>query len=134
MTYKSSVGVRGEELAVQYLVKSGYSVRARNFRVSHDEFDIIAEDEKYIVFVEVKTRAQTETNKRYGRPCMAVNYRKQQKLIRAAEEYLRRYKPGKQPRIDIIEVYLPSIRENTPIDISRLLPLDIRHLRNAVHK
>lgn len=134
MTYKSSVGARGEELAVQYLIKAGYTVRARNFRVSYDEFDIIAEDEKYIVFVEVKTRAQTESNKRYGRPCMAVGYTKQQKLIRAAEEYLRRYKPQKQPRIDIIEVYFPSIRESTPVDVARLLALDIKHLRNAVHK
>ncbi len=134
MNYKNAVGARGEELASEYLVSCGYTVRARNLHVSHDEFDIIAEDDKYIVFVEVKTRAQTKSNIRYGRPAIAVDYLKKQKLIRAAEEYLRREKPGKAPRIDVIEVYLPPITEQTPIDIARLIPIRINHIRNAVHK
>ena len=134
MRYKNAVGVRGEELATEYLEKNGYTVTARNMRVSYDEIDIIAEDEKYIVFVEVKSRAQTSSNKRYGRPASAVDYNKQQKLIRAAEEYLRREKPGKAPRIDVIEVYFPPISEHTPIDIAKLIPIRINHIRNAVHK
>ena len=134
MSYKNAVGARGEELAAEYLVSCGYTVKARNLHVSHDEFDIIAEDGKYIVFVEVKTRALTKSNIRYGRPAMAVDYQKKQKLLRAAEEYLRREKPGKAPRIDVIEVYLPPITEQTPIDIARLIPIRINHIRNAVHK
>ncbi len=134
MRYKSAVGLRGEELAVEYLEKNGYTVTARNLHISHDEIDIIAEDEKYIVFVEVKARAQTASNMRYGRPASAIDYNKKQKLIRAAEEYLRREKPGKAPRIDVIEVYLPPISERTPIDIAKLIPTKINHIRNAVHK
>ena len=106
MTYKATLGAHGEELAARFLDNAGYTIKARNFRIFRDEFDIIAEDEKYIVFVEVKTRAQTESNKRYGRPCLAVNYQKKKKLLRAAEEYLRRYRPQKQPRIDVAEVYV----------------------------
>lgn len=134
MSYKGSVGKRGEELAAKYLEKNGYTVTARNFRVSHDEIDIIAEDERHIVFVEVKARAQTRSNMRFGRPCTAVDWRKKQKLLRSVSEYIRREKPTKAPRIDVVEVYFPPIDEETPIDVSALLPIKINHIRNAVHK
>ncbi len=134
MNYKGSIGKRGEELACEYLEKAGFTVVARNFHVSHDEIDIIAENDKYIIFVEVKTRAQTAVNMRYGRPCMAVNFAKKQKMLRAANEYLRRFKPEKCPRIDVIEVYMPPVREDSPIDTKTLMPLKIKHITNAVHK
>lgn len=134
MSYKSDIGERGEALAAEFLNKSGYTVIARNRRISHDEIDIIAEDEKYIVFAEVKTRADTPSNRRYGRPACAVDYRKKEKLLRAAFEYIRREKPEKSPRIDVIEVYLPYIREGMPVDVSMLTALRINHIRNAVHK
>ena len=134
MSHRSLLGRRGEELAAGYLEREGYTLVARNVHVSHDEIDIIAEDEKYIVFVEVKARAQTVSNMRYGRPAAAVNNDKKQKLLRAAEEYLRREKPGKQPRIDVIEVYFPAVREGTALDLETLMPLRVKHLRNAVHK
>ncbi len=134
MSYKKSVGMRGEELAAEHLEKNGFTVTHRNFRVSHDEIDIIAENEKYIVFAEVKTRAQTVGNLRYGRPAAAVNFAKRQKLLRAVTEYLRRERPSKQPRIDVIEVYFPEIHEGTPVDVEKLIPLGIKHITNAVHK
>ena len=128
MNHKKKTGARGEELAAEYLVSEGYTITA------HDEIDIIAENEGYIVFAEVKTRAQTSQNKRYGRPAAAVNYAKSQKLIRSAEEYLRENPTAKQPRIDVIEVYFPAIHEDTPIDISTLRATGIKHIRNAVTK
>ena len=134
MSYKNDIGERGEELAAEFLNKSGYTVIARNCRISHDEIDIIAEDEKYIVFAEVKTRADTPSNRRYGRPACAVDYRKKEKLLRAAAQYIRREKPSKSPRIDVIEVYLPHIREGMPVDVSTLTAVRINHIRNAVHK
>ena len=134
MNYKKQIGARGEELAAEYLVSEGNTITARNLHVSHDEIDIIAENEGYIVFAEVKTRAQTSQNKRYGRPAAAVNYTKSQKLIRSAEEYLRENPTAKQPRIDVIEVYFPAIHEDTPIDISTLRATGIKHIRNAVTK
>ncbi len=133
MTHNKLIGMRGEELAAEFLENLGYRIIARNFHVSHDEFDIIAENDKYIVFAEVKARAVTEANKRFGRPCMAVDFRKQQKLLRAAEEYLRRFDPQKKPRIDVIEVYFPPVHPNAPISIEELPAVDIKHLRNAVH-
>lgn len=134
MSYKTALGRRGEELAAEYLEKMGFVISGRNVRVSHDEIDIIAEDGKYIVFVEVKTRAATAANLRYGRPGNAVNYMKKQKLLRSVSEYLRRVKPGKAPRIDVIEVYMPEIHEGDFVDVSAVTPLKIKHIRNAVHK
>ncbi len=134
MSYKSAIGKRGEELAAEFLEKNGYEIIARNLHVSHDEIDIIARDEKYIVFAEVKTRAQTPSNRRFGRPAAAVDYQKKQKLLRAVSEYLRREKPAMAPRIDVIEVYMPAVHSDTPIDHSRLIATEIKHIRNAVHK
>lgn len=134
MSYRKDVGKRGEELAALYLKKQGFTIVAKNYRLSHDEIDIIAEDEKYIVFAEVKSRAQTEGNKRYGRPALAVDYDKKKNLLRAAQKYLRLERPNKQPRIDVIEVYFPPITESMLVDISKLMPLDIKHFRNAVHR
>ena len=48
MNYKKQIGARGEELAAEYLVSEGYTITARNLHVSHDEIDIIAENEGYI--------------------------------------------------------------------------------------
>lgn len=134
MSHKSELGKRGEDIAAEYLINNGYTVTARNYHVSHDEIDIIAEDEKYIVFAEVKARAQTAANKRFGRPCAAVDFAKRQRLIRAAEEYLRREKPQKAPRIDVVEVYFPPVHSDTPIDKSKLLATSVKHIKNAVHK
>ncbi len=134
MSYKQTLGKRGEELAAAYLEREGYTVTGRNFRVSHDEIDMIAEDARYILFVEVKTRAQTGTNRLYGRPSNAVDAEKQRKMLRAVSEYLRRNPTEKQPRLDVIEVYMPAVHSDTPIDFGTLLPLEIRHLKNAVHK
>ena len=133
MSYKNNIGKRGERIAAEHLEKLGFNILAQNLRIGHDEIDIIAEDEKYIVFVEVKARAQTRLNRGYGRPASAVDHSKKQNLLRATNEYIRSEHPQKQPRIDVIEVYFPPISENTPIDIEKLIPTDLKHIRNAVH-
>ena len=60
MNYKKKTGARGEELAAEYLVSEGYTITARNLHVSHDEIDIIAENEGYIVFAEDPRADQSE--------------------------------------------------------------------------
>lgn len=94
-------GNYGEELAAEYLMKKGYTIVERNHRNRYAEIDIISNFENYIVFVEVKTRK----NCYFGRPSEAVDYRKQQKIVRLANNYIN-YKSlhYKQPRFDIIEV------------------------------
>ena len=102
------IGDRGEKHVAALLKKQGFRILGRNVRLSHKEIDIIAENEKYIVFVEVKTRSSDKNN--FFRPADAVNAQKQRNLLSAAYMYLRSHlseeQAKKQPRIDVAEVYV----------------------------
>ena len=107
MSTTRQIGDLGEQMAADYLTQQGYTVIARNYYAAHHEIDIIARYGAYICFVEVKTRRSSEAEK-YGRPAAAVSYTKQKRLITAAEQYLRRNPGCGQPRMDVVEVYLPD--------------------------
>lgn len=102
-------GTGGEDAACKFLEGEGYTVVCRNFRAVHDEIDIIAETERYIVFVEVKTRRYVPYS-RYGRPSSAVGARKRACLARAAEAYIRSHPSSKFYRFDVVEVLICSDR------------------------
>ena len=104
----TTIGRLGEDVAVEFLKKNGYTVIERNYRASHNELDIIASDKKYIVFVEVKARTYKDPNSMpYGRPASAVTFGKRQRTLAAARQYLATHSTkGKQPRIDVIEIFL----------------------------
>lgn len=107
MATTKEIGDIGESAAVKILKRNGYKIVARNKRFSHNEIDIIAEDESYIAFVEVKTRTADSTlDSPYGPPSAAVTRAKQTRLIKAAQEYLKKYPTGKQPRMDVFEIWL----------------------------
>ena len=132
--YKKTLGGRGEEIAREYMISLGFEITGQNVRVSHDEIDIIAENEDSIVFVEVKSRAATGLNRRYGSPAGAVDHTKKERLLRSAGEYMRRNAVTKRPRIDVIEVVFPPVHKDTPIDLAALVPLEVKHFKNAVIK
>jgi len=97
-----ATGKNGEELAVQYLEKQGYAIVERNYRVRAGEIDIIARDGEFLVFVEVKTRRSN----RFGSPFEAVDFRKQQQIIRVARMYLARHGGENYAvRFDVAAVY-----------------------------
>ena len=97
----------GERLAAKFLRKNKYKIINKNLHVSHNEIDIIAENKEYIVFVEVKTRSVRDEND-YGFfiPSQAVTKQKRQRTITAARAFLSKYIKTRQPRFDVIEVYL----------------------------
>lgn len=99
---KATTGARGEVEASRYLRQKGYRIVAANYRCRLGEIDIIAENEKYICFVEVKTRAE---NSRYS-AADAVDFAKRKKLIASASLFLTQYDGKKQPRFDVVEVYV----------------------------
>lgn len=98
------IGRIGENAACDWLTKNGYKIVAKNYTCPHGEIDIIAEDEKYIVFVEVKYRKNSIHLTKYGRPIHAVTKTKQQHIIYTAKDYIKRNNPNKKPRLDIIEI------------------------------
>ena len=96
-------GFLGEDKAIKYLISKGYQILDRNYRTKIGEIDIIAIKSGILAFVEVKTR----TNINYGYPYEAVNWRKQDKIIKSSFIYMKQKNLiTYQVRYDIIEVYL----------------------------
>ena len=60
MARHNELGIKGEEAATAFLKDKGYRILERNWRMHRHEIDIVAEDDEYIVFVEVKTRTSRE--------------------------------------------------------------------------
>ena len=123
----NDIGKRGERLAARYMRKNGFRILDTNRRQSHNEIDIIATNRDYLVFVEVKTRSYSGDVANIDcTAAAAVNKGKQQRTIRAAEAYmLQKGTKQKQPRMDVIEVYLDK-------DTKKLLK--INHIPNAYGK
>ena len=103
-------GDYGERLAAEFLDEKGYEILARNYRVRQGEIDLIAREGETVVFVEVKARSGV----RFGRPCEAVDERKQQRLRAAAERWLYEQKETAFCRFDVIEVFLPREPQERP--------------------
>ena len=104
---RSDIGEYGELIACRFLRRNGYKIIARNHRESHKEIDIIATNKDFIAFVEVKARSvDDDMYNSYGTPASAVNRIKQENLIAAARSFLRSNPLNKQPRMDVVEVYI----------------------------
>lgn len=94
-------GRRGERIACRHLMRQGFDVLTRRFQGRFGEIDIIAFHEGMLVFIEVKTRASRE----YGDPWEFVDWEKQQRFRRTAEEFIARYDLGRYSyRFDIVAV------------------------------
>ena len=99
----SDKGHRGEALAAKQMEKMGYEILKRNYYALKGEIDIIAKKDNYIVFTEVKYRQSEEM----GTPAEAVDYKKQQNIIRAAKVYMAEnclLEEGYDFRFDVAEV------------------------------
>lgn len=83
-------GAAYEQAAGFYLEQQGYKILEYNYRCRFGEIDIIARDEDYIVFCEVKYRS----NQLKGSPLEAVNVRKQRTIFRCASWYLAEHHLG----------------------------------------
>ncbi len=109
-----SIGDLGEKIAEEYLINIGYKILDKNFRYKTGEIDLIGKDNKYIVFVEVKTR----TSSYFGFPCEAVTLAKQQKIYRTAEIYiLQRKLFNSNFRFDVVEVFLSNMQRDYKIKL-----------------
>lgn len=95
-------GNKGEEIALKHLQENGYRILEKNWRFGHLEVDIIASDKQFLIFVEVKTRH----SQFFGNPEMAVNYKKQKFLAKAAAYYIRSKRFDGEVRFDIISIIL----------------------------
>ena len=82
-------------------MKQGYRIIERNYRTRSGEIDLIALHDGAVVFVEVKTR----TSGAFGAPELAVNPRKQQRMVKAALAYIKYKKLHQVPcRFDVVAI------------------------------
>lgn len=79
------LGRRGEDAASRHLKRLGYHIVARNVDSPLGELDIVAVDDRTVVFVEVKTRTSADA----GSPTDAIDSRKQQRMTQSALAYLK---------------------------------------------
>lgn len=98
---RKRIGSEGEARAAKFLEKQGYRILERNYRAPYGEIDLIALDKGELVFVEVKTR----TSDAFGAPELAVNPRKQERMVKAALGYLAYKNLHQMPcRFDVVAI------------------------------
>ena len=113
-TPRQRVGRIGEDAVAIRYAEMGFAVVARNLHLSHNEIDLILQNETHLVFAEVKTRhTDPNTPTRFGRPAAAINKEKRARMRKAAEDYLREHPTSLQPRIDVAEVYVKRLPDGT---------------------
>ena len=96
----NGTGVLGEVRAEQYLVEQGCQILARNAVFPGAEIDLIAQDGRVIVFIEVKMRMGRAS---YGRE--AVTPAKQKRICKGALLYMAKNNlTERQARFDVIEI------------------------------
>ena len=96
---RQTLGKTGEDLAAAELQRRGYAILARRYRTRHGEIDLVAQDGRTIVFIEVKVRLTSE----FGHAAEAVSPHKQRRLVSMADDYLARHRLGDRPcRFDVV--------------------------------
>ncbi|ABX42759.1 YraN family protein [Lachnoclostridium phytofermentans] len=110
---KKVEGLTKETEAANYLSEQGYQILARNYRCRLGEIDIVARENGYLVFVEVKYR----TNVEKGFPEEAITIQKQRRITNTAKYYL----------------LVNRLPESTPcrFDVVVMLKEEIRLIKNA---
>ena len=91
-------GEQAETLAADFLRKAGLRIAGRNYRCRFGEIDLIARDGKTLVFVEVRSRANTA----YGGAAASITRAKREKLLKTARHYLAGITPTPPCRFDAV--------------------------------
>ena len=93
-------GEQAEAASLRFLRGQRMKLVEKNFRCPQGEIDLIMRDSKALVFVEIRYRG----NPNFGDGADSVGFRKQRKLINAANVYLQS-NPATQPcRFDVVAV------------------------------
>ena len=97
-------GAWGEAVAAEYLRKKRYQIVAAGYRCRFGEIDLIVQNRKFLVFVEVKLRKSDN----FAKAMEYVDRNKQNRIRTTASVYLAENPTALQPRFDVIEIYAPD--------------------------
>jgi putative endonuclease len=117
MAKHNELGKKGEQLAVDFLLKNNYDIVERNYRFDKAEVDIIAKKDNILAIIEVKTRSTAD----FGDPQDFVKPKQIQRLVKAVDEYITVKKLDVEVRFDIIAI----VKEGKSYNIT--------HLENAFY-
>ena len=117
MAQHNQLGKKGEQLAVDFLLKNGYKIIERNYRFDKAEVDIIAKKENILAVIEVKTRSTTD----FGNPQDFVKPKQIKNLVKAVDEYFNENDLDSEVRFDIIAI------------VKKKNGFEIEHLENAFY-
>ena len=101
---KKELGILGEALAQELLIRKGFQIVELNWRWKKLEVDIIAWDQEELVVVEVKTR---ESNY-LGEPWEFITKKQQRNLIQAADQFIKERDIDAWVRFDVVSVVVNS--------------------------
>lgn len=96
----SEKGAYFETLALDYLQQQGLTLFARNVSCRFGELDLVCQQQKQWVFVEVKYRK----NNSFGGAAAAVTLQKQQKLRQTAAWFLQQQRSQAACRFDVVAI------------------------------
>ena len=110
MNPKDELGRQGEQIAADYLQRTGLEILDRNWSCPEGEIDIVAAERRALVVCEVKTRSGI----RYGTPLEAITPRKRGRLRRLAVRWVLAHGVlFDEVRVDAIGVLLSASGEFT---------------------
>lgn len=81
---KNNAGLAAEKLAATFLASHGLRLVIQNYHCRFGEIDLIMQDAKTLVFVEVKLRSGSQ----FGGAAASITPQKQQKMILTSQHYL----------------------------------------------
>jgi putative endonuclease len=103
-------GRAAEVIAAAFLESQGLSILLRNYRRRAGELDIVARDEKILIIAEVRTRSSNA----FGGAAASVGFRKQSRLIRAAQQLLQQRKDLAALRVRFDVIIIHNARSGLP--------------------
>ena len=100
MTAHNQLGKKGEDLAVEFLLKKGYKIVARNFKFQKAVVDIIARKVNVLAIIEVKTRSTPD----FGNPQEFLKAKQIQLMVNAVDHFVTEHNLDVKVRFDILGV------------------------------
>ncbi|WIF94625.1 YraN family protein [Caminicella sporogenes] len=101
------LGDLGEKLAVEYIEDKGYKIVEKNFRCKFGEIDIIAKNDNFYIFIEVKTRKSLN----FGRPIESITKNKINHITKTIFYYLNKNNiKNYNIRIDAVEIIIKDLK------------------------
>jgi putative endonuclease len=101
----NTLGNEAEKVALNYLLQQGLRLISKNYQTKFGEIDLIMQDDKSIVFIEVRFRK----NNAFGGAIESITTSKQHKIAKVAEQFLQQY--GNQAcRFDAIVMDKPDVQ------------------------